>query len=326
MHWIWELPLAIASWLFFRVMKFIIGNLYTLFLLINREKSQQWRVFSPEVLNATLSLPVLMTKGPRWNTHAVIGTAGPIKVAKRLSLNLSTIQASAGSWTAAIYSYPGYRTVANLGSLQVTDAKAEWESIDLPTGYYTIGLRYYDRQPTFTMPMLQADGVDVVPSQPVDPAVNQVYKTLNDRNNWFYRSLHYYVYTMLQLRNWLPAAWIRHEFLPVGAPETRFEYGAIAHDQSLYIALHPTLLEQYNIYLTRYNRASFPLDWAQLQEPTYDKSIPADGFYLLRIRPKQPAAPTAPTAPAVPAVPATIDNLQRQANAFNKDWLTIQLY
>ena len=290
MHWIWELPLAIASWLFFRVMKFIIGNLYTLFLLINREKSQQWRVFSPAVLDAALSLPVLMTKGPRWNTHAVIGTAGPIKVEKRLSLNLQTIQASAGSWTAAIYSYPGYRTVGNLGTLQVTDKNAEWESIDLPSGYYTIGLRYYDRQSSFTMPVVQADGGDAIPAQPVDPAVNQVYKTLKERDSWFYRSLHYYVYTILRLQQWLPASWIRSEFLPVGAPETRFEYGAIAHHQSLNISLNSTLIEQYNIYLTRYNRASFPLDWAQLREPTYDAPMAEDGFYLLRIRPKHPGA------------------------------------
>ncbi|NEP76565.1 DUF6208 family protein [Okeania sp. SIO2G5] len=301
-HWVWELPLAIASWLFFRVMRFIIGNLYTLFLLINREKSQQWRVFSPEVLNAVLSLPVLMTKGPRWNTHAVIGTAGPIKVEKRLSLNLQTIQSSAGSWTAAVYSYPGYRTVGNLGSLQVKDGSAEWESIDLSSGYYTIGLRYYDRQPTFTMPVVQADGVEVIPAQAVDPVVNQVYETLKERDNWFYRSLHYYVYTILRLRQWLPAGWVRREFLPVGAPETRFEYGAIAHQQSLNISLHPTLIGQYNIYLTRYNRASFPLDWMQLREATYDQPMQEDGFYLLRIRPKHPDAP-----------------------AFQDDWLTINI-
>lgn len=302
MHWIWELPLAIASWIFFRVMKVLIGNLYTLFLLLNREKSQQWRVFSPEVLNAPLSLPVLMTKGPRWNTHAVIGTAGPIKVDKRLSLHLTTIQASAGSWTAAIYSYPGYRTVGNLGSLQVSDPSVEWESIDLPSGYYTIGLRYYDRLPTFTMPVLQADGVDVVSSQPVAPSVNQVYKTLKDRDSWFYRSLHYYVYTMLQLRENLPAAWIRREFLPVGAPETRFEYGAIAQTQSLHIYLLAPLIEQYHVYLTRYNRASFPLDWAQLREPIYDAPMAEDGFYLLRIRPKHSGV-----------------------NAFEDEWLTIQV-
>lgn len=281
----------------------MIGNLYTLFLLINRDKAQQWRVFSPEVLSSALILPVLMTKGPRWNTHAVIGTAGPIKVKKRLSLNLSTIQASAGSWTAAIYSYPGYRTVGNLGSLQVTDANAEWESIDLQPGYYTIGLRYYDRQASFTMPVIQSDSTDAIPAQPVAASVNQVYETLKERDSWFYRSLHYYVYTILQLRDRLPAAWIRREFLPVGAPETQFEYGAIARSQSLKISLHATLLEQYNIYLTRYNRASLPLDWMQLQEPIYDESMAEDGFYLLRIRPKQPGA-----------------------IAFQQNWLAIQTY
>ncbi|NEQ98384.1 MAG: hypothetical protein F6K30_16970 [Cyanothece sp. SIO2G6] len=293
MAWILALPAAIASWLFFRLMKFIIGNLYTLFLLINRQKSRQWRVLSAEVINATLTLPVLMTKGPRWNTHAIIGTAGPFKVESKLALDLKAIQSSAQSWTAAIYSYPGYRTVGNLGSLQVTDATAAWEAIALKPGYYTIGLRYYDRTDTLTMPTVQVDGVETIPAQAVDPDVNQIYTTLKARDSWFYRALHYYVYPLLQLRQRLPQGWIRSEFLPVGAPETQFEYGAIAHAHRLDLTLASPLVQHYNIYLTRYNRASFPLDWIEIHTEQYKSSpMPTDGFYLLRIRPKNMAAPT----------------------------------
>ncbi|MGK7889880.1 MAG: DUF6208 family protein [Leptolyngbyaceae cyanobacterium] len=292
MPWILELPLAIASWLFFRLMKWIIGNLYTLFLLFNRQKSRQWRVFSAEVLNAALSLPVLMTKGPRWNTHAIIGTAGPIKVDQTLALDLKAIQASAKSWTAAIYSYPGYRTVGNLGSLQVADPTANWEAIALSPGYYTIGLRYYDRSDTITMPTVQVDGMDTIAAQPVDPTVNDVYKTLKERQSWFYRALHYYVYPLLRLRQRLPQGWIRSEFLPVGAPETQFEYGAIAKSQALTLTLASDLVQHYNIYLTLYNRASFPLDWAEVHTETYQTApMPEAGFYLLRIRPQHSTAP-----------------------------------
>ncbi|NET50956.1 MAG: hypothetical protein F6K09_20165 [Merismopedia sp. SIO2A8] len=292
MSWMFELPLAIASWIFFRVMKIVIGNLYTLFLLVNRNKTTQWRVLSPEVLTATLSLPVLMTKGPRWNTHAIIGTVGPIKVERHLALDLATIQSSAGSWTAAIYSYPGYQTVGNLGSLQVVDPSAAWESIELASGYYTVGLRYYDRHDTVIMPAIQIDGTEVVPAQGIDPSVNKVYETLKSRETWFYRSLHYYIFTILQWRQHLPDGWIRSEFLPVGAPETQFEYGAIAQGQTLSITMAKLLLDNYNIYYTLYNRASFPIEWSQLRNSPYTASpVQCDGFYLLRIRPKHPNVP-----------------------------------
>ncbi|MEB3232834.1 MAG: DUF6208 family protein, partial [Leptolyngbyaceae bacterium] len=202
------------------------------------------------------------------------------------------IQSSAKSWTAAIYSYPGYRTVGNLGSLQVTDTTAAWEAIALKPGYYTIGLRYYDRTDTITMPTVQVDGIDTILAQPVDPNVNQVYTRLKERQSWFYRALHYYVYPLLRLRQHLPQSWIRSEFLPVGAPETQFEYGAIAHSHCLTLTLAPPLLQHYSTYLTRYNRGSFPLDWTEVNQPTYQSSsMPEDGFYLLRIRPQQSTAP-----------------------------------
>ena len=69
---VWEIPLALLSLLFYKVMKFIIGNLFTIYLAVNKNKASQWRVLSQETLDSALSLPVLMTKGPRWNTHARI--------------------------------------------------------------------------------------------------------------------------------------------------------------------------------------------------------------------------------------------------------------
>ena len=48
--------------------KFASGNLYTLYLGRNTEQSKTWRIVSEALLKKPLSLSVLMTKAPRWNT------------------------------------------------------------------------------------------------------------------------------------------------------------------------------------------------------------------------------------------------------------------
>ncbi|MEB3358630.1 MAG: DUF6208 family protein [Synechococcales bacterium] len=301
---LWEIPLAVLSFLFFKVMKAVIGVLYLAFLQLNPAKATQWRVLSAETLASPLSLPVLMTKGPRWNTHAIIGTAGPFPVSHTLALDGETIRASAASWTAAIYTYPGYRTVGTLGSLS-----GQGEQLTLLPGRYSVGLRYYNWRDTVVMPSISVDGEERIPAQAVSPKVNAFYGKLAERKSWFYQALHYYVYTLLKLRRWLPEGFVQREYLPVGAPETAFLYGAIAPGHTLRLHLQPPLLEQYDTYLTLYNRASLPLFWEQLRSPDYASPLlPNDGTYLLRIRPKPGSSP---------------DAAENAPLAFSPDWITI---
>ena len=112
----WEILLALLSFVFYKVMKFIIGNIYTLYLIINKKPASQWRVLSQKTINAPLVLPVLMTKAPRWNTHAVIGTLGPFAVKESIAFNIETANNSARSWIAVVYNFPGYRTITSLES------------------------------------------------------------------------------------------------------------------------------------------------------------------------------------------------------------------
>lgn len=137
-----ELPLAIFSFGFYKVNKFLIGNLYTLYLALNKKNAKEWRIIGEKSLQKFLSLPVLMTKAPRWNTHAIIGTLGPLSVEKELTINLETIRQSTEAWVGCIYDFPGYRTVLNF--TQLTDDPNQTElKIFLPKGKYTVGLRYY---------------------------------------------------------------------------------------------------------------------------------------------------------------------------------------
>ncbi|GAB4229372.1 MAG: hypothetical protein Kow0049_10800 [Stanieria sp.] len=283
---IWEIPLALLSFLFYKVMKFLIGNLFTLYLATNQKKATQWRVLSQETIDSFLSLPVLMTKGPRWNTHAIIGTLGPFTVQNSISIDLQSANNSAGSWIAVLYSFPTYRTITSLESHQIHSTQP-WQSIELKPGKYSLGLRYYNWRDAIKLPAIKIDNQDFVTATDVPNNINDFYRNLIQAKNWFYLSLHYYIFTILKLRKWLPESFVRYEFLPVGAPATEFFYNYLTKTQSLQLEFSNSLIQDYDIYFTIYDRSSLPLDYCQIQTEKYTLSATGmNGYYLLRIRPK----------------------------------------
>ena len=283
---LWEIPLALLSFGFNKVMKLAIGNLFTVYLAVNKKKASQWRVLSAKMIKAPLSLPVLMTKGPRWNTHAVIGTLGPFKVAETIAIDLETANKSSRSWIAVVYSFPGYKTVTSIESEKITSENS-WHTIKLPAGKYSLGVRYYNRTDTINYPAIEVDDSPFVEPYNVPADINSYYHNLIEAKNWFYSSLHYYIYTILKLRNYLPESFVRREYLPVGAPATHFAYNYLDAQQSLEIATEPEIVEQFDIYFTLYDRSSLPLTWCVITEAKY--VLPPQkttGYFLLRIRPK----------------------------------------
>ncbi|PSF39271.1 hypothetical protein C7H19_00325 [Aphanothece hegewaldii CCALA 016] len=281
-----EIPLAILSFIFYKINKFFIGILYTIFLFIKKNKAKQWRVLSAQTLETFLSLPVLMTKGPRWNTHAIIGTLGPFQVQETISLDLNILKKSAQSWIVVIYSFPSYETITNLDSNQIV-SQEDWISITVKPGLYSIGLRYYHWSDSLELPTVKVDDKLLVDKSEVSPNVNDFYKNLINQKNWFYLALHYYIFTILKYRKWLGESFVKQEFLPVGAPDTEFVYGYLAKNQSLKIMIEPLIINDYDIYFTTYDRSSFPLYWCQITEETYlTKPIEKHGYYLFRLRQK----------------------------------------
>jgi hypothetical protein len=281
---LWEIPLAILSFFFYKAMKFIIGNLYTFYLTVDKKKTSQWRVLSAENLKSPLSLPVLMTKGPRWNTHAIIGTLGSFSVKETIAIDTESANNSAGSWIAVIYSFPGYETIASLESDRLK-SQDRWETLKLKPGKYSIGLRYYHWRDRVNLPAVKVDGVEFVSSCPVTSDINNFYYDLIKRKNWFYSALHYYIFTILRLRKYLPESFVRNEYLPVGAPDTQFFYGYLRRGQSLQIDLSSLVIKNSDIYFTLYDRSSLPLFWSQIKgERFLTQPIENNGFYLIRLR------------------------------------------
>ena len=226
-----------------------------------------------------------MTKGPRWNTHAVIGTLGPFKVTEAIALDVATANKSSRSWIAVIYSFPGYKTVCSIESEQI--APTTWHTVKLPPGRYSLGVRYYNRADQISYPAVKVDDNLFVESFNVPSDVNSYYHRLIEQKNWFYSSLHYYIYTILKLRNYLPETFVRREYLPVGAPATYFAYNYLAPQQTLQLEIKPEIVEQFDIYFTFYDRSSLPISWCVVTEPKY--TFPPQtvrGYFLVRIRPK----------------------------------------
>lgn len=282
---IWEIPLALLSFLFYKIMKFAIGNIFTVYLALNKEKASQWRLLSAETLQSPLSLPVLMTKGPRWNTHAIIGTLGPFSVKKSIALDLKSANNSSKSWIAVIYSFPSYKTIT---SLKYNENKLEekWESLSLEPGKYTIGLRYYNWCEEIYLPSIQVDGEKFVDSQFVPHNINNFYHDLIKEKNGFYSSLHYYIFTILKLRKQLPESFVKSEFLPVGAPDTTFFFDYLEKGKTLTVEVKPSILDNYELYFTTYDRSSLPISWCQIKSAKFTENIKYNGFYLIRVRQK----------------------------------------
>ena len=263
-------------------MKSIVGNLFTIYLYINKKKASQWRVLSADIVKSPLNLAVLMTKGPRWNTHAIIGTLGPFSVQQSITIDSKCANNSAKSWIAVVYSFPSYETIASIESAQ---ANCEQTSLQLKPGRYTLGLRYYQWSEPIVLPSVKVDDREFVPSENIPANINDFYSELINRKNWFYSWLHYYIYTILRLRKYLPESFVRSEYLPVGAPDTEFLYGYLAKNQCLELELSLDILANYDVYVTLYDRSSLPLSWFQLgQQQGKTSSMPGNGYYLIRMR------------------------------------------
>jgi hypothetical protein len=82
----------------------------------------------------------------------------------------------------------------------------------------------------------------------------------------------------------LPPSFVRREYLPVGNPETAFRYGYLGRGQCVEITSSHGILEGYCLYLTIYNRSSFPVLWSEVRSLPY-RSRPAEATcsYLLRL-------------------------------------------
>ena len=288
---VWEIPLSLLSFLFYRSVRLFLQLMVRLRYSRNKKPSPCWVVLCAETLERPLALPRIMTTGPRWNTHAIVAVVGPLDVRKTVSLDAKKARESARHWTVVIYTFPDATTVASVGSFEPR-AQNQWTTLEVKRGRYMCFLRYYEWRDEIELPSIKVDGEELVGAQRVPPDINNFYLDLRRRKNAFYLCLAYYIPTLLRLRKWLSLSFVGREYLPVGNPETQFCYGPIKAGEFLSIQLDVQLLRACNVYFTLYDRASFPVLWYQIREETHaTPRCEENGSYLLRINSKSPVQP-----------------------------------
>lgn len=285
---LWELSLATLSFVFFKTVKFFMRRLTSVYYVVAKNQAFQWKFASAEVLKMPGALPMIMTMGARWNTHAIVANAGPIAVKQSLLVNVATVERSAQFWTLVVCTFPGFQTVTTMSS-QNAPFEGPYAEISLSPRKYWIALRYYRWSESVDLPALTVDGVEVVHSARVPSDLDGFYRTLARRSSLFYLCLHYYVFVLLRYRRYFPAAFVKREFLPMANPETQFYFGALQNGERLSMQLAPSLLISYEVYLTIYNLASFPVAWFQVTNREFATAeTSGDCSYLVRIHNKGP--------------------------------------
>src|SRR5271157_580741 len=247
---LWELGLALLSFIFFKSVKFLIRRLLSIYYLVAKKQALQWKVASAKLLKKPGALPMIMTMGPRWNTHAIIGNVGPIAVKRSLTVDVAAAERSAQAWTLVVTTFPGNETVTSLSSL---DAPFRGPTAEIPLrpAKYWIALRYFKWAESVELPALAVDGVEVIHSTHVPSDLDGFYRTcLAGKSNLFYLCLNYYVFVLLRYRRFFPSAFVEREFLPMANPETHFYFGALQAGERLSMQLDRSLLTSYDVYLT----------------------------------------------------------------------------
>lgn len=276
--------LAILSLAFHRTCRTLTTLLMRVHALVERGRKPQWRIFSAALLAERWMLPIIMSQGPRWNTHAVQANLAPVLVHGTLSVRVRSARESALAWTITINEFPGFRSVAEINS--IPSPPEEWRAVPLSPGVYSLSLRYYEPFVDCRLPAVHCDGQKLAEEAPVPPETTSIWRNLAARDGLLYRWLNYYVLGMLAWRHILPAGLVEREFLPIGNPATRFRFGLLEIGDVLVLQVDPGVSTTELIYVTTYNASSFPLHSYRVDVPELRLDPAAvRGYFLVRIHP-----------------------------------------
>lgn len=248
------------------------------------ESSYAWQTINEIVSQKPRLISYLALAAPRWNPHAIIASCGPMRIQNSVAIDISELNRSCAKWYLIVYNAPGGQTVSATSS--TNDGMAE-RKLEVSPGIYTVTLRVYEPQEKMSFPSLSIDdGMRQVEKRHIRCAeLPSLEDNVFNLQSGFYRFVHSYMYTMLRYRSWFPKKWIEREYLPVGNPETHFRYGAFDSEQAVSIDFDESSRSGMLVYLTCYNRSSFPVFSTKLEEkngivtPRFTEA----GFYLLRV-------------------------------------------
>ena len=134
----------------------------------------------------------------------------------RSAYTVATAAESVDAWTFVVYG-ERHRTVTYVSSKDLPGA--EWHTVYLPPGRYKIVARYYGCGEDVVFPAISVDGRERTGETPVNgegAAYQSCLLQIANKKGAFYRALQYYVYPMLQWRDYLLDSFVERNYLPVG--------------------------------------------------------------------------------------------------------------
>jgi hypothetical protein len=233
---------------------------------------------------------IVSVLAPRWNCHALLARLSPIWIDRSLTLELAGFGSQADSWSLVLYDV-SLKMQQWVGSATISEKTVTWHL--LPAAY-SLSLRYYTDSDDIEVPTVVIDGsVRVVGGKIAGEATRykRHLETIRNRSGPISRLLHYYVFYGLS-RKEKCAALLRRQFLPMGNPDTEWNYGHLAVGERLRIHSNHAHQQAYNTYVCYYNWASFPVEWHRIEglEWCGDAFDQAVGYAIRRVRKEKPDA------------------------------------
>lgn len=272
-----RLALSLLSWLLLHTLSWLIRSALRVGRLLKRPRRSRWIGFS-EVVAKPIGIPFLIVTAPRWNCHATIAITDSFHIKNKISLNTESAFHSSEAFSFVLYPESGaaFSIASHLGPRgEIT--------FNLSPGAYRIGARYYGSTEDPSFPEVFADGevaLEAVCLKGETIRYQKQLESIRNRRHWPSAWLHYYVFHMLQWR-FLGEEFLKKEFVPVGNPDTDFEYGFLKAGQELTVKTgeepYPTC-----VFVTIYNRHSFPVKWTEVPHSPHHETCLQDGFYLIR--------------------------------------------
>jgi hypothetical protein len=258
-------------------------------LTLREGGSHRWRTMSDD-LEKHGGFHIVSVLAPRWNCHALLARMSPIWIDRSLTLELAGFGSQADSWSLVLYDV-SLKMQQWVGSATISEKTVTWH---VPPAAYSLSLRYYTDSDDIEVPTVVIDGsVRVVGGIIAGeaPRYKQHLETIRNRSGPISRLLHYYVFYGLS-RKEKCAALLRRQFLPMGNPDTEWNYGHLAVGERLRIHSNHAHQQAYNTYVCYYNWASFPVEWHRIEglEWCGDAFDQAVGYAIRRVRKEKPDA------------------------------------
>jgi uncharacterized protein DUF6208 len=276
-----ELPFALVSLALYLAVRALMRRAVRAHFAKRPELAASWRVVSRELLEKPIARIAAVATAPRWNTHAIVASAGPFVAKSSIAVQLAPVRRSAAAWAIVVHAHPSQRPLMSFSGRQET----EHAEVAVEPGSYMLMSRYYHPLDEPELPEVRIDGKPVVSACRVPRDANDFYPELSHRVGTIAIILHFHVVTLLRLSRLLPAELVRRHMAPVGAPNTVFLYGVIERGERMRLGARGSLRETHEIFYDLYGRDSLPFAWGEMdRDDVSTDPAPRTGFYLIRVQ------------------------------------------